>query len=99
VVQGLVDSGGGTTSVAAFDLIPSDEAPVSMATIDSGAIVAVSVLDSQSVTPSQEGVDIRIAGNAPAKALTGVESANKGFVTKYAMQLFFTVPPQGTSSQ
>ncbi|WP_214443721.1 hypothetical protein, partial [Mycobacterium tuberculosis] len=45
LVQGLADAGAATTSAAAFDMTPTTAEPVSMTTLDSGAIVAVSVLD------------------------------------------------------
>lgn len=99
IVQALADSGASATSTMSFDLVPSEDAPVGLAGIDSGAIVAVSLKDAQTITPSQEGVDIRVGGNAPAKVLTGVESSAKGFVTTYGMQLFFSVPARGTSAQ
>ena len=34
-----------------------------------------------------------------AKTLTGVEEASKGVVTTYGLQLFFSVPSQGSTEQ
>lgn len=99
IVQALADANAATTSAMSFDLSPTGDVPMALASIDSGAIVAVSLKDSQSIVPTQEGVDIRVGNNAPAKALTGVESSSKGFVTTYGMQLFFSVPAQGASAQ
>lgn len=99
IVQALADANAATTSAMSFDLSPTGDVPMALASIDSGAIVAVSLKDSQSIVPTQEGVDIRVGNNAPAKALTGVESSSKGFVTTYGMQLFFSVPAQGSSAQ
>lgn len=92
LVQALSDSGAATTSALTFDAVPGSDAPVALSSIESGAVVAVTIKDVQNVAPTQPGVDIRLTNNAPAKAITGVESSAKGFVTTYGMQLFFAVP-------
>ncbi|WP_424935612.1 MULTISPECIES: hypothetical protein [Bacteria] len=92
LVQALSDSGAASTSALTFDAVPADDAPVALSSIASGAVVAVTIKDVQNVAPTQPGVDIRLTNNAPAKAITGVESSAKGFVTTYGMQLFFAVP-------
>jgi len=97
--QKLVDSDSSETSSLAFDIAPSSEAPVALATLDSGAIVAVSLTDSETITPTSDDAVIRLTDNEPAKALTGVEEASKGFVTTYGLQLFFSVPTQGSTEQ
>ncbi|MEV7798052.1 glycosyl transferase [Microbacterium foliorum] len=99
VVQNLADNGAAETSQTAFDIIPADSAPVSMATLDSGAIVAVSLVDTESVTPTSADAVIRFGDNAQAKALTGVTESAKGVTTKYEFQLFFSVPAQGSTEQ
>ncbi|MFJ4997175.1 glycosyl transferase [Microbacterium sp. NPDC088619] len=99
VVQNLADNGAAETSQTAFDIIPADSAPVSMATLDSGAIVAVSLVDTESVTPTSADAVIRFGDNAQAKALTGVTESAKGVTTKYEFQLFFSVPSQGSTEQ
>ncbi|WP_311257395.1 glycosyl transferase [Microbacterium sp. WCS2018Hpa-9] len=99
VVQNLADNGAAETSQTAFDIIPADSAPVSMATLDSGAIVAVSLVDTESVTPTSADAVIRFGDNAQAKALTGVSESAKGVTTKYEFQLFFSVPAQGSTEQ
>lgn len=99
VVQNLADNGAAETSQTAFDIIPADSAPVSMTTLDSGAIVAVSLVDTESVTPTSADAVIRFGDNAQAKALTGVTESAKGVTTKYEFQLFFSVPAQGSTEQ
>lgn len=99
VVQNLADNGAAETSQTAFDIVPADSAPVSMATLDSGAIVAVSLVDTESVTPTSADAVIRFGDNAQAKALTGVSESAKGVTTKYEFQLFFSVPSQGSTEQ
>ncbi|MFJ4174278.1 glycosyl transferase [Microbacterium sp. NPDC089696] len=99
VVQNLADSGAAETSQTSFDIVPADSAPVSMTTLGSGAIVAVSLIDSESVTPTSADAVIRFDQNAQAKALTGVTESAKGVTTKYEFQLFFSVPAQGSTEQ
>jgi hypothetical protein len=99
IVQSLVDSGAAETSSTAFDIAPSTAAPVALATLDSGAIVAVSLIDSETITPTSEDAVILFGDNPEAKTLTGVEEAAKGVVTTYELQLFFSVPSQGSTEQ
>ena len=99
VVKNLADNGAAKTSKTAFDIAPADSAPVSMTTLDSGAIVAVSLVDSETVTPTSADAVIRFGENAQAKALTGVTESAKGVTTKYEFQLFFAVPAQGSTEQ
>lgn len=100
VVQNLADNGAAETSQTAFDIVPADSEPVSMTTLDSGAIVAVSLIDTESVTPTSADAVIRLGdANPQAKALTGVTESAKGFTTKYEFQLFFSVPAQGSTEQ
>lgn len=99
VVQNLADNGAAATSQTAFDIVPSDAAPISMTTLGSGAIVAVSLVDTETVTPTSADAVIRFGENAQAKALTGVTESAKGVTTKYEFQLFFSVPAQGSTEQ
>ncbi|MDF2559943.1 MAG: hypothetical protein K0R99_1389 [Microbacterium sp.] len=99
VVQGLADKGAAKTSKAAFDMAPTTDEPISMTTLDSGAIVAVSLTDTQTVTPTASDVVIRFGDNAEAKALTGATESAKGAETTYEFQMFFSVPAQGSTEQ
>ncbi|MEV8251187.1 glycosyl transferase [Microbacterium sp. NPDC076768] len=99
VVQGLADKGAAETTKAAFDMVPTADEPVSMTTLDSGAIVAVALTDTESVTPTSSDVVIRFGDNADAKALTGVTESAKGVETTYEFQLFFSVPAKGSTEQ
>ncbi|MBY6061351.1 glycosyl transferase [Microbacterium esteraromaticum] len=99
VVQGLKDKDAAETSKAAFDMTGSTAEPLSMATLDSGAVVAVSVLDTERITPTNKDAVIRIGDNEEAKVLTGAKESAKGFETTYAIQLFFAVPAQGSNEQ
>lgn len=100
VIQALVDKGAAETSKAAFDMASTTDAPLSMTTLDSGAIVAVTLTDTESVTPTGEGVSIRFGdSNAQAKALTDATESAKGVETTYEFQLFFSVPAKGSTEQ
>ena len=99
VKQALIDNGAAETSAAAFDIEPGDDQPTALATLDSGAIVAVSLIDSETITPTSDDAVIRFGENAEAKTLTGVEESAKGVVTTYGLQLFFSVPSQGSTQQ
>lgn len=99
VVKGLADKGAAKTSKAAFDMAPTTNEPISMTTLDSGAIVAVSLTDIETVTPTSSDVVIRFGDNAEAKALTGATESAKGVETTYEFQLFFSVPAQGSTEQ
>ena len=89
-------AGAEETSEASFDIKPSEHAPRSLATLDSGAIVAVSLRDMETVKPTSEDAVIKFGENAAAKALTGVEESAKGVTTTYGLQVFFAVPAQGS---
>lgn len=100
IVQKLADSGASETSQATFDMTPYDAAPpVALTTLDSGAIVGVSVVDTQRVTPTNPDAVIRFNDNAQAKALTGVTESKSGIESTYIIQLFFAVPAQGSTEQ
>ncbi len=99
VTQSLIDHGAAETSSTAFDIAPSTAPAVAMATLDSGAIVAVSMIDSETIAPTSADAVIKFGENPEAKALTGVEEAAKGVVTTYGLQLFFSVPAQGSTEQ
>lgn len=99
IVKGLADANASKTSKAAFDMVPSQYEPLSMATLDSGAVVTVSVIDKETITPTTSDAVIRFGDNAEAKALTGVSEAAKGIETTYGLQLFFSVPAQGSNEQ
>ncbi|MFD5225360.1 glycosyl transferase [Microbacterium sp. NPDC058342] len=99
VVKKAADAGASKTSKATFAMTPADDEPLSMATLDSGAVVTVNVIDTQTVKPTNSDAVIRFGGDEQAKALTGVKESAKGYVTAYGMQLFFAVPAQGSNEQ
>ena len=97
VVQALIDHGASRTSKVAFAMREGDHPTVAMGTLESGAIVAIDVIDTEKVTPTNSLAVIRFADNQEAKALTGVTEASKGVESAYSMQLFFAVPSTGSN--
>jgi len=98
IVSRAAASGAASTSTAVFKMVPSDNEPVSLATLGSGAVVSVSVLDTQTITPTNPDAVIKIT-DEPSRVLTGVSEASKGYTTTYGIQLFFVVPAQGSNEQ
>lgn len=71
-------------------------APVAMATVSSGAIVAVTVDEIGSYEP-QGGRSLKLTG--ALKALAGIELSPKPVDATYQYQMLFYVPPLGSEEQ
>ncbi len=80
-----------TTASLEFAVAPGDEEPIVLATNDSGVLVSVTLDESETVKPVEEGAAINPSGSI--KALTGKDVSTKGFTATYADQLLFYVPP------
>lgn len=89
---------GAETATMSFAAEAGPGEPVSLATLDSGAIVAVTVTESETVESTNEDAVIELDGSVVAQTLTGVESA-PGIVTTYLDQLFFFVPAESANQQ
>jgi hypothetical protein len=87
---------GAQTGQMSFTVAAGDQAPVALATLASGAIVAVNVDESENVKPTQDGAQIKASG--ATKALAG-DSSSTGYSTTYSDQLFFYVPAQGSTDK
>jgi len=73
---------------------------VALATNDSGSIVAVSMTETETVKPVDEGATVGPATDALAtKALSGITTTAKGFQNTYRDQLLFYVPTAGSSDK
>jgi hypothetical protein len=72
------------------------QAPAALATLESGAIVAVNVNETETVKPTNKDAVIKLDKNPRVKALTGVKESQTGFTTTYSDQLFFYVPGVGS---
>jgi hypothetical protein len=88
-----------TTGSLTFSSTPGAQAAVALATIESGAIVAVNVNEIDTVKPTNADAVIKLDNNATVKALTGVDQSQTGFTTTFSDQLFFYVPAQGSNEK
>ena len=64
---------------------------VTLATNESGAIVATSIIETETVKPVEAGATVSPTG--AVKALSGLTSTEKGVASTYGYQLLFFVPP------
>lgn len=88
----------GTGSLT-FSSAAGQQPAIALATIESGAIVAVTLTETDRVTPTNADAVIKLDGNATVKALTGVDQSQTGFTTTFSDQLFFYVPGQGSNEK
>jgi hypothetical protein len=73
--------------------------PIALATNKSGAVVATSLNEVNTVKPTAAGAKVTVKADSAASALTGVTSTGKGLQTTYGMQLLFYVPPADSHEQ
>ena len=75
---------------ASFQTTPGTNPVVALATFDAGAIVALDLRQSVTVTPTEAGATVSPTGSV--KALSGLSSSERGIVATYGAQLLFAVP-------
>lgn len=90
---------GEETGRVSFLAEPGDSEPLSLVTLDSGAIVAVTVTENETAVPTDEDAVIKLGENVVVKALSGVSQSSTGFQTRYTDQLYFFVPAQGSNDK
>lgn len=94
---------GAETGELTFSSAAGDEAPVALATLESGAIVAVTIVESETVRSTNEDAVIKLDDeenpNLVGQTLSGVTQSATGFTTTYADQLFFYVPAAGATGK
>lgn len=93
---------GAKTGKMAFTASAGDDEPIAMSTVDSGAIVAVTVDENVTVTPTNDDAVIKVdgkPGNPVVKTLTGVTQSSTGFTTTYSDQLFFFIPAESSTER
>ncbi|MDQ1121971.1 glycosyl transferase [Microbacterium trichothecenolyticum] len=94
----LNQTGQGTAEIS-FSASAGPASPIALATLDTGAIVAVNVYESDTAKPTNKDAVIKLDNNPAVKALTGVDQSATGFTTTYSDQVFFYVPSQGSDDQ
>ena len=85
------------TAIFEYASTPGVAAPYAMATLDSGAIVAVDLREIETVKPKETGAAVNPGGTA--KALSGKTTTTKGISATYATQVLFYVPPVTAEDQ
>lgn len=90
---------GAQTGTMTFSAQAGTTEPVALATLDSGAIVAVTVDDLDTVAPTNADAVIKVDQSPMLKTLAGVDQSSTGFVTTYGNQLFFFVPSQSSKER
>ena len=94
----LNQTGQGTAEIS-FSATAGPAEPIALATLDTGAIVAVNVYESDTAKPTNADAVIKLDNNPAVKALTGVDQSATGFTTTYTDQIFFYVPSQGSDDK
>ena len=94
--NGLRASLPGTASVAFGHAIGPAKA-IALSTNDAGALVAVNLNETTTVTPIEAGAAVNPTG--AVKALSNVSVSTKGVVATYGDQLLFYVPAAGSNAK
>ncbi|BDV30811.1 glycosyl transferase [Microbacterium terricola] len=92
------ETGDGTGRLT-FAATAGPDEPLSLATLESGAIVAVTTHETDTVKPTDADALILLKKNPTVAAITGKKESATGFTTTFSDQLFFYVPGQGTNEK
>jgi hypothetical protein len=90
---------GKKTGSLTFASAAGTQAPLALATLESGAIVAVNLYETDTVRPTNKDAVIKLTDNPTVKALSGASQSPTGFTTTFSDQLFFYVPGQGSTEK
>jgi len=88
-----------TTGSLTFTSSPGAQDPFALLTLESGAIVAVNVNETDTVTPTNSDAVIKLENNPTVKTLAGADQSSTGFSTTFTDQIFFYVPGQGSNEK
>jgi hypothetical protein len=88
-----------TTGTLTYQSAPGAFDPFALATVESGAIVAVNLDEIDTVQPTNSEAVIKLDNNTTVKTLTGADQSASGFSTTYTDQVFFYVPQSGSSEK
>ncbi|MCW4384826.1 hypothetical protein OH146_03450 [Salinibacterium sp. SYSU T00001] len=70
---------------------------IALATNDTGALLAINLGDTETVTPTEAGATINVGPTV--KLMTGLTETTKGAFVTYSYQLLFYVPPAGSDEK
>ncbi|WP_345543537.1 glycosyl transferase [Microbacterium jejuense] len=85
------------TGTLLFKAAAGTQAPFALQTVESGAIVAVNIDETDTATPTT--ADAVITNNATVAALAGATQSATGTTTTYSDQVFFYVPGPGSNEK
>ena len=88
-----------STGTLSFESMPGSHPPLALATLESGAIVAINMNEVDTVQPTNADAVIKVENNPTVKTLAGVDQSATGFTTTFSDQLFFYVPGQGSTEK
>ena len=88
-----------STGSLTFTSTPGSYAPFALATVESGAIVAVSIDEVDTAKPTDADAVIKVENSPAVKALAGADQSATGFSTTFTDQVFFYVPGQGSTEK
>ena len=88
-----------STGILSFTSVPGAHPPLALATLESGAIVAINMNEVDTVAPTNADAVIKLDTNPTVRTLAGAEQSATGFTTTFSDQLFFYVPGQGSSEK
>ncbi|MFN3708893.1 hypothetical protein [Microcella sp.] len=84
------------TAEIAFSNALGEGETIVLATADTGGLVTAYIIETETVTPIQDGAAVNASG--AVQALSGVEQSTDGIVARYGVQLLFYVPPLGSDA-
>lgn len=90
---------GAETGTIEFGQEAGQTEPIALATLGSGAIVAVTVDELETVKPTVADAVIKLDRDAAIAHLTGETTTGTGVRTRYTDQLFFAVPAPGSTEK
>lgn len=90
---------GSATGSLTFATSAGQQPPLALATLESGAIVAVNLYETDTVRPTNADAVIKLDNNPTVQLLAGTAQSQTGFVTTFSDQLFFYVPGQGSNEK
>ncbi|WP_137844927.1 glycosyl transferase [Microbacterium sp. 2FI] len=90
---------GDKTADLTFSAAVGENAPFAIATVESGAIVAVNVNETDTAKPTNADAVIILKDSPTVKTLTGADQSATGIETTFSDQLFFYVPGQSSNEK
>lgn len=86
-----------TTATMTFSKVPGTGTVTPLATLESGALVAIDIAETEVIKPAEEGATVSPSGSV--KAISQVEATTKGIQTNYITEILFYIPAAGAGEQ